>query len=268
MLEFVDLDAHVIHHTQATDSFDEFILLEGVRWTRHDVDFDAAHTGPDQALDDDGVLIALVLQDQRVLGVVDEIGDAIAGVAFAPDHMGAVAGVEILPGPVGVETGFDFFNFMGVIGDHGEVAGLGEVLGIPVQGIYKSGAIVDDHGFFVSEVEGRIAVEDVDASSEENFTGFFVLDLATAAGRIEHDLNVGPSFFGVDHGLQHGGIGEDEHLDAQRFLRGVDASENRLWRIIGKYEQGTSHITSKSFCVLAAFDNAFRGSPPRTQYYN
>ena len=73
MLELVDLDAHVIHDAKAADAFDQLFLLKGVRRARHDVDLHAAHRGADQALDDDGVLVALVLDEQRVLGLVDEL---------------------------------------------------------------------------------------------------------------------------------------------------------------------------------------------------
>ncbi len=58
----------------------------------------------DEVFDDDGVLIALVLQPERVLGLVDELAEALAAIADAPDEMGVVTGVELGAVPVGVEA--------------------------------------------------------------------------------------------------------------------------------------------------------------------
>ena len=43
--------------------------------------------GADQPLDDDGILVALVLDKQRVLRVVNELRDALAPVGRAPDQV-------------------------------------------------------------------------------------------------------------------------------------------------------------------------------------
>jgi hypothetical protein len=62
----------------------------------------------DEALDDDGILVAFVLDEEGVLGSVDEAGDAFAAVAAAPDQVGIVAGLEVLAVPVRLEAGDHF----------------------------------------------------------------------------------------------------------------------------------------------------------------
>jgi hypothetical protein len=57
----VNLRTNVAHDAQGTNSFDEFVLLQGMRRPRHDVDADSAPDGANQALDDDRILVALVL---------------------------------------------------------------------------------------------------------------------------------------------------------------------------------------------------------------
>ena len=86
-LEPVHLDTHIVQNSQAPDALDEFLLLELVRRPGQHVNFHAAMVGPDQALDDDGVLVALVLHPQRMLGLVDELANALAAIADAPDQM-------------------------------------------------------------------------------------------------------------------------------------------------------------------------------------
>ncbi len=63
VLELVHLDADVVHDAQATDAFEQLVLLERVRRTRHDVHLDAAFLGAHQTLDDHRILVALVLHE-------------------------------------------------------------------------------------------------------------------------------------------------------------------------------------------------------------
>ena len=102
--QLVDLDAEVLKDAQAADAFDEFFLLEFVRRPGHDLNLYAAGVGADKVLDDRGVLVALVLQPQGVGRAVDELAEALAAVADAPDKMGLVVGVELVALPVGVEA--------------------------------------------------------------------------------------------------------------------------------------------------------------------
>src|SRR5580700_11589765 len=104
VLEFVDLDPDIIHDPQAADSLHQLVSLEGVRWTRHDVDAHAATRRSDQPLDDHHVLEALVLDEQPVARLVDESADPIPPRARAPDDMAVVAWLEGPPVPVSLEA--------------------------------------------------------------------------------------------------------------------------------------------------------------------
>ena len=78
VLQRVHLDADVLQDPQAADAFDELVRLQRVRLPRQHVHFHPALGRPHQPLDDHLVLVALVLHPERVLGVVDESGDARA----------------------------------------------------------------------------------------------------------------------------------------------------------------------------------------------
>ncbi len=77
VLEFVDLDAHVVHDAKAPHPLHELVPLERVGRPRHDVHLHPTAPRADQALDDDHVLEALVLDEQPVPRVVDELADPI-----------------------------------------------------------------------------------------------------------------------------------------------------------------------------------------------
>ena len=66
VLEPVNLDADVVEDALAVHPFQQFVRLEVVRCARHDVHLDAAACGAHQSLDDDGVLVPLVLDEQGV----------------------------------------------------------------------------------------------------------------------------------------------------------------------------------------------------------
>ena len=72
-LQRVHLGADVVHDPQPADALDQLVLLERVRRPRQDVDLHAAPRGAHQPLDDDRVLVALVLQPERVLRRFDEV---------------------------------------------------------------------------------------------------------------------------------------------------------------------------------------------------
>ena len=110
--QLVNLDAEVLKGAQAADAFDELLFLELVRGAGHDVDLHAAGVGADEVLDDGGVLVALILQPQGVLAAVDELAEALAAVADAPDEMRVFAGFELLAVPVGVEAMGDLVDLV------------------------------------------------------------------------------------------------------------------------------------------------------------
>jgi hypothetical protein len=164
VLQLVDLDAEVLQAAQAADAFDELILLELMRRAGHDVNLDAAGVSADEVLDDGGILIAFVLQPKGVFAGVDELAETLASVADAPDQMRVVAAIELLAVPVGIEAARDLVDFVLMGGDDGVVARLGDVFGLPVERLDEGDGIVDDHRFFVGDVEGGIAVADVNAA--------------------------------------------------------------------------------------------------------
>jgi hypothetical protein len=127
VLELVDLDADVVHDAQAADAFAEFFFFELMGRPGHDVDFNAALLGADQALDDDGILIALVLNEEGVLGIVDKLGDAVAAVVIAPDEEGAAVHVERFSLPIAFKASDDFLDLVGVGCDDGVIASVGEI---------------------------------------------------------------------------------------------------------------------------------------------
>src|SRR5208283_2144100 len=132
-LEPMHLDADIIQDPQASDTFDEFLLLQLVRWARQHVHFHAAMVRPDQALDDYRVLVALVLHPKRVFGFVDKLTNTLTTVADAPDQMRVLAGIEGSPVPVGLKALDDLSDLVPVLGDDRIVPRLREVLGCPIE---------------------------------------------------------------------------------------------------------------------------------------
>src|SRR5208283_417672 len=86
-LQPVHLDANIIQDSQASNALDEFFLLQLVRWARQDVHLHAAMVRPDQALDDHGVLVALVLHPQGMFRLVDELANPLPAIPDAPNQM-------------------------------------------------------------------------------------------------------------------------------------------------------------------------------------
>ena len=214
VFELVDFDAEILQDAEAADAFDELIDLELVRRAGHDVNLDAAGIGADEVLDDGGVLVALVLEEEGVLGVVDEFADALAAVADAPDEVGVVARSELGAIPVGVEALHDLVDLVLMGGEDGVVASLGEVAGLPVQRLDEGELIVDDHGLFMGDVEVGIAVVDLYTGSFKGDAAIAILFFAVAPLRVKHDADLYATLVGRDDRLQKVWVGEDEHLYA------------------------------------------------------
>jgi hypothetical protein len=77
ILEPVDLDSDVVADAQAAYSLNELFLLERMRRAGHEMNLHASARSSHQALDDDGVLVTLVLDEQEMPCVVDEFGNPI-----------------------------------------------------------------------------------------------------------------------------------------------------------------------------------------------
>ena len=106
VLELMDLDADVVKNAYSADTLDQLFLFKGVRRPRHHVDLHAAAGRPHQTLDDDGVLVAFVLDEQCVLCPVYKLGNTVAAVVVTPDEARVLFfRVEFFPMPVGFEAG-------------------------------------------------------------------------------------------------------------------------------------------------------------------
>src|SRR5262245_15261040 len=108
MLELVNLDPHVVHDPQPAHALDKLLLLESVRRAGHHVNLDPALLRPDQALDDHGILVALILHKQSVLGLVNESRHSLPSVASAPYELGLGARLELFSMPIRFETVHNF----------------------------------------------------------------------------------------------------------------------------------------------------------------
>ncbi len=64
VLQLMHLDSHIVHDAQAANTLRQFLFLQFVRRTRHHMHFHAALLSADQPLDDHGILIAFVLDEQ------------------------------------------------------------------------------------------------------------------------------------------------------------------------------------------------------------
>jgi hypothetical protein len=64
-LELPDLDADVVQDPQTADALDELVLLQRVGRPREQVHPDPAARGAHEAFQDDGVLVAFVLDELR-----------------------------------------------------------------------------------------------------------------------------------------------------------------------------------------------------------
>jgi hypothetical protein len=85
MLEPVNLDSDVVADAQAAYSLNELLLLERMRRAGHEMNLHAAARGSHQALDDDGILVTLVLDEQEMPCVVNEFGNPIPPVGGTPN---------------------------------------------------------------------------------------------------------------------------------------------------------------------------------------
>ena len=127
--------------------------------------------------------------------------DSLPAVADAPDQVRMFAGLEFLASPVRLEALDDLVHLMRVRGDDRIIAGLGQVLGLPVQRLHERRCVVDDHRFLVSQVERRIAVDHLDAGLGQHLSRILVFLLAAAARRIQHDAHLHAALMRADHRL-------------------------------------------------------------------
>jgi hypothetical protein len=108
----------------------------------------------------------------------------------------------------------------------------------------ESEFIVHHHGLFVSDVKRRIAVDDLDAGSFQFLVRIGVFTLSAAASRIEHDADVNTALFGLNDGVDQVGMGEQEHFDADGFLRFVDGIQEGFGSVIRQNNKAMRHTSS------------------------
>ena len=65
-LELMHFDSDIVQDSRATHSLNQFLLFQLVWWPRQNVYVHPADSGPYQPLNDDGILIALILDPQGV----------------------------------------------------------------------------------------------------------------------------------------------------------------------------------------------------------
>src|ERR1700722_3630904 len=96
----------------------------------HDVYLLPTASRPDQPLNYDWILVALILQEDGILRAVDKLGDALSAVAAAPDQMGLLVPFEGFSVPIRFEAFNNFGDFVSMRGDDRVVACFGQILGV------------------------------------------------------------------------------------------------------------------------------------------
>src|SRR5262249_20999287 len=176
------------------------------------VNFDSTFFGPDQTLDDDWVLIALVLHKKRVPGVIDKSRDSFASIDRAPDQMRVFPRCESHAMPVGIEAADHLADLVWTRGADDVIACLRQVLRFPVEGPDKGHLIIDDQRLLMGQTEGRISILDLDTRFDELFPGVPIVVCTISARGIKHYLNFDATAPGCRDCLEQGLVGEDEHL--------------------------------------------------------
>src|SRR5882762_9356928 len=202
MFQFVNLRTNVFQDAHSPDSLYEFFLLELMRRTRHDVYFYSTSRSPNQPLDNNRVLITLILEKDGILRIVNKLRDAVAAVAAAPDQVGMFVALEGLSFPICLEAFDDFSYFVSMRRHDGVITGFGEVLRLPIQGLYKSCRIIHHHRLFMSNVILGIAVDDVNTTGLKPLTGLLVFRFAITTSWIQHDPYFYAAVCGGNYGFQ------------------------------------------------------------------
>src|SRR5215471_20656732 len=208
VFERVDLNADVVENTNTTHTLDQLFLLKRVGCPGHHVDLYPTPYRTHQALDDDRVLVALVLNEQRVLCPIYKLSDTVTTIVVAPDETRLVSHIKFFSVPVGLETVDDFLHLVVMCGDDSIIACLRQVLGFPVERFHERGLVVHHHRLLVCDHERRIAVDHCDTHLLEFPARRFVLWLAATPGRIEHNPDFDPTLVCSDHGGEQRRVGE------------------------------------------------------------
>src|SRR5271156_1123844 len=111
-LQLMHFDSDIVQNSQAARSFNQFLFLQLVWWPRQNVYVYPPDAGPHQPLNNYGILIALILDPQSVLGIVNKLSEPLPPVADAPDEVGCFPRIERLPLPLGMKARGHFFHFV------------------------------------------------------------------------------------------------------------------------------------------------------------
>jgi hypothetical protein len=93
--------------------------------------------------------------------------------------------------------------------------------------------IIDHHRLLVRDVEDGIAVAHRNTRMLELRASLLVLGLPAAPGRVQHHPHLNAALPGSNDTGEQPGVGEHEHLDAQRLLGSRNRVEKRLSGVVG-----------------------------------
>ena len=131
------------------------------------MDTDSTFYGADQPLYNYRVLIPLVLEPERLFGLVDEGRNALPAVVRTPDEARFRVGLERCMRSVGVEALHHLRDLELVGGNDSVVSSFCEVARLPVERLHEPNLIIDYHGLLVGQGECRASVADLDSCGDE-----------------------------------------------------------------------------------------------------
>src|SRR6516164_1842427 len=205
----------VTETAQPSHALDQLFLLELVRRPGQHVHLHSAMVGTHQPLDDDGVLVALVLHPKRMFRRIHELADSLPSITNTPDQLRVLGWGELLACPIGLEALENLVHFTLVGGHYGVVARFGQILGFPVKRLDERRMVVDYHRLFVREVEGWVAVDNLDAGVPQHLPRSIIFFFAAAPCRVQHDAHSYSPMMRADYRFDQARVGEREHLNAK-----------------------------------------------------
>src|SRR6476619_4033977 len=99
----------------------------------HHVNLHAPRCGPDDAFDDNEVLVSFILNKKRMPCLINESCDTVTTVYAAPNEARIFAWIKIRSFPVSFETHDHLCDFMRVSSDNCIVAGFCKIFCFPVK---------------------------------------------------------------------------------------------------------------------------------------
>src|SRR5205809_5911235 len=100
----MDLYSYIIHDPQTSNTFDQFFFFQCMWRPNHHMYFHTAACCPDDALDDNEVLVSFILNKKRMLGIINKSCDTGATIDTAPDKARIFTGSKICSFPVCFKT--------------------------------------------------------------------------------------------------------------------------------------------------------------------